>query len=115
MTWMATGSPIPRRTPAVHQLKIARTENVSVYGTAPATGKCSSNRGVPYSPFVEHLLTFQALAKNGTPPAVFACNCLLLWFWSVSGCRRLWQRPREGFDGPLAGLHGTLTGAEGIE
>ena len=54
MTWMATGSPIPRRTPAVHQLKIARTENVSVYGTAPATGKCSSNRGVPYSPFVQH-------------------------------------------------------------
>ena len=54
MTWMATGSPIPRRTPAVHQLKIARTENVSVYGTVPATGKCQVLRSVPYSPFVEH-------------------------------------------------------------
>ena len=26
---------------------------VYVYGTLPATGKCSSSRGVPYSPFVE--------------------------------------------------------------
>ena len=35
--------------------KIEAMPGVCVYGTAPATGKCSANRGVPYSPFVERL------------------------------------------------------------